>query len=50
MTFVGSGSSSSSSSSCRIFTGDIRIRVRMVTGDMSKDIHSPGPVIWEFSP
>ena len=27
----------------------MRIRIRNFSGDMSNDIHSPGPVIWEVS-
>ena len=26
------------------------VRIRIFTGDISNDIHSPGPVIWEVSP
>ena len=39
------------SESCLLkFVLSIRIRIRIITGDMSNDIHSPGPVIWEVSP
>ena len=34
---------------CAFFYNVSIIRIRIFTGDMSNDIHSPGPVIWGVS-